>query len=270
MSPRSVGGHLRLAHSEGSGRPSWSADRLRASPRPDRQTRLGHCVPPKSDGCGSERRGPDDLGFGYRSSNLASDEIVAGACFALESSDAASVTATLAEMRAKRHEAQPRGSRRSARRSRTRTIARAEGRSAGLLLAEAGLNGFAVGGARFSPKHANFIENTGEARTADVLAVMAEGRRRVLERFGVQLEPEVQTLGEVVSLVVGVRAREVEDRGRWIARSSAAWESAASSASPPPPPSARADGAPPSSPSEPRSRARPAGGAARERRARAR
>ena len=75
--------------------------------------------------------------------------------------------------------------------------ARGEGRTAGLLLAEAGCNGLAVGGARFAPKHANFIENTGSATTADVIAVMAEGRRRVLERFGVELEPEVQTLGDV-------------------------------------------------------------------------
>ncbi len=62
---------------------------------------------------------------------------------------------------------------------------------------EAECNGLSVGGARFSPKHANFIENTGSATTADVLAVMAEGRRRVLERTGVALEPEVQTLGDV-------------------------------------------------------------------------
>ena len=46
-------------------------------------------------------------------------------------------------------------------------------------------------------KHANFVENHGEATTADVVALMAEGRRRVQERFGVELEPEVQTLGEV-------------------------------------------------------------------------
>ncbi len=146
---------------------------------------------------GSERRGADDLGFGYRRSNLTGGEIVAGACFSLESSDAASVTATLAEMRAKRHEAQPQGIKTFGSTFKNPVHPRAEGRSAGLLLAAAGLNGFAVGGARFSPKHANFIENTGHARTADVLAVMAEGRRRVHERFGVELEPEVHTLGEV-------------------------------------------------------------------------
>jgi UDP-N-acetylenolpyruvoylglucosamine reductase len=65
------------------------------------------------------------------------------------------------------------------------------------LLSEAGCNGLGRGGARFSEKHANFIENTGAATTADVLATMADGRQRVLERFGVELEPEVQTLGDV-------------------------------------------------------------------------
>jgi len=45
--------------------------------------------------------------------------------------------------------------------------------------------------------HANFVDNPGGATTADVVALMAEGRRRVHERFGVTLEPEVQVLGEV-------------------------------------------------------------------------
>ena len=76
---------------------------------------------------------------------------------------------------------------------------RAEGRTAGQLLEAAGCRGLAVGGARFSPKHANFVENLDGATTADVLALMAAGRRRVHERFGVELEPEVQVLGEVES-----------------------------------------------------------------------
>jgi UDP-N-acetylenolpyruvoylglucosamine reductase len=59
-----------------------------------------------------------------------------------------------------------------------------------------------VGGARFSEKHANFVENTGDATTADVIALMAEGRRRVRERFGVVLEPEVQLLGDVDASVL--------------------------------------------------------------------
>ena len=69
--------------------------------------------------------------------------------------------------------------------------------SFGQLLEAAGCRGLRIGGASFSAKHANFVENHGEATTADVIALMAEGRRRVQERFGVTLVPEVQTLGRV-------------------------------------------------------------------------
>ena len=57
--------------------------------------------------------------------------------------------------------------------------------------------GLRIGGASFSAKHANFIVNDGDASTADIVALMAEGRSRVLERFGVKLEAEVQALGPV-------------------------------------------------------------------------
>ena len=107
------------------------------------------------------------------------------------------VKATLADMRRRRHEAQPQGIKTFGSTFKNPDDPRAQGRSAGQLLAAADCNGLAVGGARFALKHANFIENTGAASTADVLAVMAEGRRRVLDRFGVELEPEVQTLGDV-------------------------------------------------------------------------
>jgi UDP-N-acetylenolpyruvoylglucosamine reductase len=146
---------------------------------------------------GSERRTPQQLGFAYRSSNLAAGEIVAGGSFSLQESDPAIVAAALADLRKRRHEAQPQGIKTFGSTFKNPDDARAEGRTAGLLLSEAGCNGLAIGGARFSPKHANFVENTGTASTADVLAVMAAGRERVLERFGVELEPEVQTLGDV-------------------------------------------------------------------------
>ena len=146
---------------------------------------------------GLQRRAPKELGFGYRSSNLAAGEIVASASLLLAPAAGEAVKATLAEMRRRRHEAQPQGIKTFGSTFKNPDDPRAQGRSAGLLLAEAGCNGFAVGGARFAPKHANFIENTGAASTAEVIAVMAEGRRRVLERFGVELEPEVQTLGAV-------------------------------------------------------------------------
>lgn len=146
---------------------------------------------------GSERRVPEQLGFAYRRSNLAPGEIVARASFQLVESDTATVKATLADMRARRHEAQPQGIRTFGSTFVNPDDPRADGRTAGQLLAEAGCNGLSVGGARLAPKHANFVENTGEATTVDVLAVMAAGRARVLERFGVALEPEVQTLGDV-------------------------------------------------------------------------
>jgi UDP-N-acetylmuramate dehydrogenase len=65
------------------------------------------------------------------------------------------------------------------------------------MLEECGLKGYAVGGARISPVHANFIENTGTARSADVAALIAEARRRARERFGVDLEHEVELLGPI-------------------------------------------------------------------------
>ena len=146
---------------------------------------------------GTERRAPDELGFRYRRSNLGASEIVARASFALSPAEPDSVKATLADMRASRKAAQPSGIKTFGSTFKNPDDPRAEGRSAGVLLDEAGCRGLTVGGARFSEKHANFVENMGEATTADVIALMAEGRRRVRERFGVELEPEVQFLGEV-------------------------------------------------------------------------
>jgi UDP-N-acetylenolpyruvoylglucosamine reductase len=146
---------------------------------------------------GLERRGPEQLGLSYRSSNLAAGEVVAQACLLLEPGDGAQIKAELEGMRKRRHEAQPQGIKTFGSTFKNPEDERAGGASAGILLARAQCNGLSVGGARFSPKHANFIENTGTATTADVLAVMAEGRRLVLEQTGVELEPEVQTLGDV-------------------------------------------------------------------------
>jgi UDP-N-acetylenolpyruvoylglucosamine reductase len=144
-----------------------------------------------------DRRTPPALGFAYRSSNLHAGEVVARASFALHPAPPAQVKATLAELRARRHDAQPQGIKTFGSTFKNPDDAKAGGRTAGLLLSEAGCNGLTVGGARFALKHANFIENTGAATTAEIVALMREGRRRVQERFGVALEPEVQTLGPV-------------------------------------------------------------------------
>ena len=146
---------------------------------------------------GTTRRGPDELGFAYRRSNLGPGEIVARASFRLTPAPVADVKATLAEMRAWRKAAQPSGIKTFGSTFKNPSDPRAEGRTAGQLLDATGCRGMRIGGAGFSEKHANFVENYGEASTADVIAVMAEGRRRVMERFGVALEPEVQELGPV-------------------------------------------------------------------------
>ena len=145
---------------------------------------------------GTDRRVPGDLGFTYRRSNLEPGEVVARASFELTPDDSAEVKERMAAMRTKRREAQPSGIKTFGSTFKNPDDSRAEGRTAGQLLEAAGCRGLEVGGARFSPKHANFVENAGEATTADVLELMAEGRRRVHAEFGVVLEPEVQVLGE--------------------------------------------------------------------------
>ncbi len=142
---------------------------------------------------GVDRRAPDQLDFAYRRSNLGPGEVVARASFVLQPQDPETVKAALADLRGRRREAQPSG---------IKTFGSTfknpdSGSTAGRLLEEAGCKGLQVGDARFSPKHANFIENLGSATTADVVALIAEGRRRVREQCGVVLEPEVQLLGDI-------------------------------------------------------------------------
>lgn len=66
---------------------------------------------------------------------------------------------------------------------------------AGRLIEEAGLKGKRVGGAMISPKHANYIVNTGGASADDVLALMELARERVREQTGIELESEIRVVG---------------------------------------------------------------------------
>ena len=81
------------------------------------------------------------------------------------------------------------------RRSLGSTFKNPPGDAAGRLVEACGLKGRRMGGAEISSKHANFIVNLGQARADDVLALMAEMRDRVRDRFGITLEPEIQFLG---------------------------------------------------------------------------
>jgi UDP-N-acetylmuramate dehydrogenase len=142
---------------------------------------------------GARRADAGSLALRYRGSNVAPDVVVAGAVLGLLPAATATVRATVRELQDRRTAAQPRKARTFG------SVFKNPGgeRTSGQILEACGLKGFTVGGARISPKHANFIENTGGATSADVVAVMAEARRRARERFGVALEHEVELLGEI-------------------------------------------------------------------------
>lgn len=76
------------------------------------------------------------------------------------------------------------------------TFRNPDGDTAGRLIDAAGLKGAAIGGARVSPKHANFIENTGEATAADIRALVEHVQAEVERQFGVKLHREVHFVGE--------------------------------------------------------------------------
>jgi UDP-N-acetylmuramate dehydrogenase len=71
-----------------------------------------------------------------------------------------------------------------------------QGDAAGRLIEAAGLKGLRIGQAEISKLHANFFVNLGNARAADVMALIDLAREKVLEKFGVGLELEVERIGE--------------------------------------------------------------------------
>ena len=76
------------------------------------------------------------------------------------------------------------------------TFANPVGDFAGRLLEEAGLKGYRIGAAAFSAKHSNWIVNDGGATATQVRELIATARERVRERFGVELQPEIEEIGE--------------------------------------------------------------------------
>ena len=130
-------------------------------------------------------------GFAYRHSALPADEIVVEARLTLRPRPRAEIEAEVRALRDRRHEREPKGLPNAG-----AIFKNPPGQFAGKLLEEAGLKGRRVGGAQISEKHANWIVNVGEARAADVLALVEIARAAVRERFGVTLEMEVKVIGE--------------------------------------------------------------------------
>jgi UDP-N-acetylmuramate dehydrogenase len=136
---------------------------------------------------------PDELGLSYRHSELRHGQVVARAEFLLAPLPEEQIKANVARLQALRKAAQP-----TNKRTFGSVFKNPEHElTAGRLLEACGLKGHRIGGAQISPRHANFIENAGGARSVDAVALMAEARRRGLEQFGVELRHEVEFLGPV-------------------------------------------------------------------------
>jgi len=131
-----------------------------------------------------------EIGFGYRRSGLENVVVLAG-LLQLKDGDKADIMARVQKLQQRRQQTQPIhtfnvGS----------TFKNPPGRFVAQLIEQAGLKGHALGGARISPMHANFIENHSRASANDVLALVALAREKVKAAFGIELELEMKIIGE--------------------------------------------------------------------------
>ncbi|MGI6196914.1 MAG: UDP-N-acetylmuramate dehydrogenase [Eubacteriales bacterium] len=131
-----------------------------------------------------------DCGFGYRTSVFAhKNGVILGAFLSLAACEPGTALAEAKDFMERRREKQPLeypscGS----------AFKRPEGYFAGELIEKCGLKGYTVGGACVSEKHAGFVVNKGGATSADVEKVLCDVRAKVLQKFGVELEPEIRIL----------------------------------------------------------------------------
>jgi UDP-N-acetylmuramate dehydrogenase len=147
-----------------------------------------------ADAAGVQTLTASKLGLSYRRSGLAPGQVVASVTLGLRPRPPEEVKADVKALNERRKATQP-----TNRRTFGSVFKNPEHElGAGQILEACGLKGHRIGGAIVSPRHANFIENEGGATSADAIALMAEARRRAHERFGVELEHEVQLLGPLV------------------------------------------------------------------------
>jgi len=136
----------------------------------------------------------DQLQWGYRKSVFSSDAyIVLEAQFALPPGDPTTIQSLMDELTYLRESKQPLeypscGS----------VFKRPPGRYAGQLIQESGLAGTRIGGAEVSRKHAGFIVNADEATARDYIGLIQHVRSTVKAKFDVELETEVEIIGEEV------------------------------------------------------------------------
>ncbi|MDJ0948250.1 MAG: UDP-N-acetylmuramate dehydrogenase [Alphaproteobacteria bacterium] len=134
---------------------------------------------------------PADLGFGYRSCAIDPDWVFVACRLAGTLGDPSAIAARMREIAEARAESQP-----IRMRTGGSTFKNPPGHTAWRLIEEAGCRGLAVGGAAVSDQHCNFLINTGGATAADFEALGEEVRRRVREHCDIDLEWEIQRIGE--------------------------------------------------------------------------
>jgi UDP-N-acetylmuramate dehydrogenase len=135
----------------------------------------------------------EKLDLAYRSSRLKRSpgrDVVLAALLRLEPGDPAAIQAKMDELVANRRRTQPPGA------SLGSMFKNPPGDYAGRLIEAAGLKGLTSGGAQISSVHANFFINLGAATAADFADLVRQARQAVLEQFGVELELEIEMLGE--------------------------------------------------------------------------
>jgi UDP-N-acetylmuramate dehydrogenase len=133
-----------------------------------------------------------DLGYSYRkSARAAADPLIfTGALFAGTADEPAAIEARMAEITARREASQP-----IREKTGGSTFKNPPGHSSWQLVDAAGWRGKPFGGAMFSPLHANFLINTGEATAADLEGLGEAVRAEVKTKFGVELDWEIKRIG---------------------------------------------------------------------------
>nr|WP_320141506.1 UDP-N-acetylmuramate dehydrogenase [uncultured Cohaesibacter sp.] len=140
---------------------------------------------------------PADLGHGYRSCSVPSDYIFTEASYQGEAGDPEALKAEMNDVAAYREENQP-----TKERTGGSTFRNPEGMSAWKLVDEAGFRGYTLGGAQVSPKHTNFLINTGDASAEDIERLGERIRGKVRDMTGLELHWEIKRIG---SFADGVR-----------------------------------------------------------------
>ena len=136
-------------------------------------------------------RDRSDLAFSYRESSIQEGTVVVRASLQGTRENPEIVSKRVAEYLTRRKATQP-----LAYPSAGSVFRNPPDDYAGRLIEETGLKGKKIGGAMISPKHANYIVNTGGARAEDVLALMEMAKEKVRAETGIELEPEIRVVGD--------------------------------------------------------------------------